>query len=185
MTFDGLWRMSCTAGAVLDGAVADATKHYWMFVVPPVLFAVCSVVVVVQFRTPFKIVGSVVAGVLVLVVHLRQIVGIGYERKCDETMDRHALAIACTAQRQMNCRIGNVAAYGLHHLEARSVALCEDAGDATKVADLVHAVRVRGFAPALGVGEDSLIVGGLCFHGFREIKDNLIYFAAVWNIPSK
>jgi hypothetical protein len=78
----------------MDGAIADATEHDGILSDAPVLFGICAVVVVIQFRTPFKVVGAVVARVLVLVVHLRQIVGVWQKRKSDETMYCHALAFS-------------------------------------------------------------------------------------------
>lgn len=93
MATDGLAGMPGKTRTVMDGAVTNAAKQYGAFVVPPVLFAVVAVVVVIQFRAPFKVVGVVIAWVLILMVHLRQIVGIGDKRKCDKAMDCHTLAL--------------------------------------------------------------------------------------------
>jgi hypothetical protein len=123
------------ARTVVDGAVADATEHDGILSDALVLFGICAIVVVIQFRTPFKVVGSVVAWVLILVVHLRQIVGIGDERKRDEPVDRHALSLS--TERKMDRWIDDASMHRLYNLEARSIASRKDTGHAPKVADFV------------------------------------------------
>ena len=70
----------------MNRAIPNAAKQYRILVVLHKPFTEGAVVVVVQFRTPFEVPGLVVGGILVPVIHLRQIARIGDERLGDKTM---------------------------------------------------------------------------------------------------
>jgi hypothetical protein len=135
MALNGFGHVSRPPRAVLDRIVANATEHYRIGVGKNLLLPIRAVVVVIQFRTPLKVVGTIVARVLVLVVHLRKRIWIGYECQCDKAMDCHALALS--AERKVNRWVNNTSMHGLDNLEARAVASRKDTGYAPNAADFV------------------------------------------------